>query len=191
MLRRCFGLVMCVALLAAAECAYAQSIVATVPLSDYRQAVAFNPATNKIYALAEPANELVEIDGRTHRATIIPLGPTPEKSLNGVIRVNSRTNTIYVVNVTSNNVAVVDGRTHAVTFVTAGRHPVALEINLKTNTVYATNGGSNSVTVIDAATMKTTTVATGVSPGPMANPVTNRIRGEFRRRDGVRHQRAD
>ena len=61
-----------------------------VPLSGYGQAVAFNPATNKIYALAEPANELAEIDGRTHRAPSSRWDRRRRNPWTAFIRVNSR-----------------------------------------------------------------------------------------------------
>jgi DNA-binding beta-propeller fold protein YncE len=70
---------------------FAQSLLATVPVANYPQAIAMNPFTDRVYALEEPVNQITEIDGATNSATTISLGVTSQKSLNGAIAINSFT----------------------------------------------------------------------------------------------------
>jgi YVTN family beta-propeller protein len=164
------------AIFTALPSADAQKILATVPVGSYGQAIGFNPVTHQIFTLDEPINEITEIDGRTFEKTVIPLGPTPEKSLNGDIQIDPVRNKVYASNVVSNKIAVIDVDTRSVKFVPAGTHPVALAINLKTNKIYAVNFDGNNVTVLDGATLQTKTIAVGVRPSGIAiNSRTNTI----------------
>jgi YVTN family beta-propeller protein len=174
-LRR-LGLTICLATLATSQGAEAQKVVALVPLEAYGQAIRFNPLTHKIYAVDEPGNNVVEIDERTLKETVIALGPTTEKSLNGDIRIDPTRNRLYAINVSNSNVAVVDCSTYAVTFVPAGTHPTALEINSRTGKVYVVNTDSDNVTAIDGATLRTATIAVGRTPlGIAIDEKTNTI----------------
>jgi len=119
---------------------FAQSLLATVPVANYPQAIAMNPFTNRVYALEEPANQITEIDGTTNSATTISLGVNSQKSLNGAIAINSFTNKIYIVDGVNNHLSVLDGATRAVAQVTIGNAPVAVAVNLYTNTIDVVNG---------------------------------------------------
>jgi DNA-binding beta-propeller fold protein YncE len=47
----------------------AQTVQATVPVTNYPQAIALNPFTDKVYVINEPTNQVTEIDGVTNAAT--------------------------------------------------------------------------------------------------------------------------
>jgi YVTN family beta-propeller protein len=171
---RCLGVL--VAVLTLAQSSKAQKFVANVPVEEYGHAFAVNPETHKIYAVSEPGNELTEIDLRTFEKTVIPLGPTQEKSLDGAIRIDVARNKIYVTNVVNNSVAVIDGFTHKVKFVPTGKHPTTMEFNAKTNRLYVANSDGDSVTVVDCRKLKTKTVAVGSYPlGIAINSKTNTV----------------
>jgi YVTN family beta-propeller protein len=154
----------------------AQKILATVPVVPYGQAIAVNSKTHKLYVVSEPSNELIEIDGETFEKTVISLGPTSEKSLDGAICIDPARNTIYVTNVVNSTVAVIDGVTHAVKFVPVGTHPTALEINAITHKIYVANTDSNNITVIDGRTLKSKTISVGLYPSGIAvNARTNTV----------------
>jgi len=161
---RCLSLTICLGTLTILQCAEAQKVVALVPLEAYGQAIRFNPVTHKIYAVDEPGNNIVEIDEQTLEETVIALGPTTEKSLNGDIRVDSSRNRVYAINVSNSNLAVVDCSSRTLRFVPVGTHPTALEINTRTGKVYVVNTDSDNVTAIDGASLKTTTIAVGQAP---------------------------
>ena len=108
------------AILAISQSAEAQKIIATVPIPSYGQSIAVNPVTHKIYTVDEPENVLTEIDGQSFKRTVIPLGPTTERSADGTIRIDSVRNKLYAINVANSSVAVIDGATHVVRFVPAG-----------------------------------------------------------------------
>ena len=79
----------------------AQSLLATVAVADYPQAMALNSFTDRIYTIEESANQITEIDGVTNSATI-SLGAT-SPSLNGAIAVKPFTNTIYATDGVTNH----------------------------------------------------------------------------------------
>lgn len=171
---------LCIALLLAAltvpSKSAAQQILATVPVGEYGQALAVNPVTGKLYVVSEPGNELTEIDLKTFKISVIPLGTTSEKSLDGAIRIDTARNRIFVTNVVNSTVAVIDGVTHAVTFVPVGKHPTTMEFNRKTNKLYVANSDSDDVTVVDGRTLKTKTIPVGSFPSCVAiNTHTNTI----------------
>src|SRR5713101_1863621 len=114
----------------------AQSLLATVPVANYPQAMALNPFTDRIYTIEEPANQITEIDGATNSATTISLGATSSQSLNGAIAVNPFTDTIYTADGVNNHLTVLDGATRALAQVTVGNAPVAVAVNPYTNRIY-------------------------------------------------------
>ncbi len=103
-------------LLFVASSASGQTLLATVPIFDYPQAMAVNTFTDRAYVLEESANVVTEIDGLTNSAIKIPLPPARQQSLNGAIAINQFTNKIYVVDGVNNVMSVLvrcNSRGHA------------------------------------------------------------------------------
>jgi YVTN family beta-propeller protein len=172
----CVCLTVLLAMLTIGRQAEAQKILTTVPVALYGQAIGVNPETHKIYVVSEPGNEVTEIDQQTSVQTVISLGPTSEKSLDGAIRIDPVRNKIYVTNVVNSTLAVIDGTTHVVTSVPTGKYPTSLEINPRTHKIYVVNSGSDNVTVVDASSLKTNTIAVGSFPSNVAiNWKTNTV----------------
>jgi YVTN family beta-propeller protein len=145
----------------------AQSLLATVPVADYPQAMALNPFTDRIYTIEESANQITEIDGATNSATTISLGTT-SPSLNGAITVNPFTNTIYATDGVTIHLFVLDGATHTLKQASVGNAPVAVAVNPYTNKIYVANSSDNTVTVVDGSSLSTTTLNVGIEPWAIA-----------------------
>ena len=176
--------------------AFAQQVIATVPVGLLPEVSAVNPVTNKIYVTNYCGNDphcyskgtVTVIDGASNNTVSINVGFAPY-----AVAVNSVTNKIYVANecgglacqTHNGTVTVIDGATLATTTVAVGSSPFAVAVNSVTNKIYVVNGCGNdvscgtlsgTVTVIDGATLATTTVAVGASPSiAVVNPVTNKI----------------
>jgi YVTN family beta-propeller protein len=150
-------------------------VVATVPVGQFGQAITVNPATRKAYAMAEPANQITQINGEGE-AELIPLGPTSDTSLFARLAVNVNTNKIYAINVVDNIVFAVDGDNRQVTRIPVGSQPVAVAVNSVTNKVYVANFGDSTVTVVDGKTNGTAIILVGTEPDAIAvDSVRNRI----------------
>jgi YVTN family beta-propeller protein len=177
-------LAMVACLMAASSSARAQSVTATVTVGAGPEAIAVNPATNRIYVANATDNTVTVIDGATNATTTVPTGTAPS-----AIVVNAVTNQIYVANTASDNVTVIDGATNATTTVALEGAPEGLAINPVTNRIYvvqniafATGTGSNDVTVIDGATNAATPLDAGfeifagaTSEEIAVNPATNEV----------------
>ena len=178
--------------------AFAQQVIATIPVGVQPEGSAVNPVTNKIYVTNYCGNDfrcasngtVTVIDGATNNTVSVNVGAAPY-----AVAVNSVTNKIYVANMCGNDVwpcttlsgtvTVIDGATLATEDVTVGKSPYAVAVNSVTNKIYVANicgndvscrTQSGTVTVIDGATLATTTVAVGASPSiAVVNPVTNKI----------------
>src|SRR6185295_2712695 len=135
------------------------------------QAIAVNPATNKIYVANDGSATVTVIDGSNNTTATVVVGSHPI-----AIAVNPVTNKIYVANNGSANVTVIDGSTNTTTNVTVGTNPSAVAINPVTNKIYVANTNSGNVTVINGSDNSTATVTVGSTPVSVAvNPVTNKI----------------
>lgn len=112
MYRRTIASVLAMALalvLGAAGPAYAQTVVATIPVGAGPSSVAVNPRTNRIYVANRDSDTVSVIDGATNTVvSTIPVegGPTG-------VAVNAKTNRVYVTN-GNDYVSVIDGATNAV-----------------------------------------------------------------------------
>jgi YVTN family beta-propeller protein len=179
--------------------AFAQQVIATVPVGSRPSTEAINPVTNKIYVANVCGNDttcaypysqgtVTVIDGATNNPLSVNVGYRPYG-----LAVNSATNKIYVANYCGNDpncssdgtVTVIDGVSNTViATVPVGSDPFAAAVNSVTNKIYVLKGCDvstcttfgGSVTVIDGATLATTTVTVGSSPVlPVVNSVTNKI----------------
>ncbi len=172
----------------------AQVVVAKIAVGTSPDAIAVNPATDRIYVVNNCGNDpncassgtVTVIDGATNNTTTVNVGYQPE-----AIAVNSVTNKIYVTNLCGNDpncsspgtVTVIDGASNNTTAVNVGYEPKGVAVNPVTNQIYVANRcGSDSscdngtVTAIDGATNNTATVNVGAHPGAIAlNEVTNQI----------------
>jgi len=177
--------------------AWAQAVVATVPVGTNPSAIAVNPVTNKIYVAncippsggiggrGTPGTVTV-IDGETNTTTTVPAGICPI-----AVAVNPVTNKIYIANfghrsITCGScfdfgsVTVIDGATNAGVTITDpnAKFPQAVAVNSATNKIYVANNFSDNVTVLDGATNATTTLTDPNAHFPFAvavNSTTNKI----------------
>jgi YVTN family beta-propeller protein len=99
------------------------------------QAIVFNPATEKVYAV-DTSHGVVEVYHRaSSRAHRVSVGKGPVS-----IAVNTTTGRAYVANVTDGTVSVLDGATDAVlATVPVGDLPYSIAANSVTNKVYVTH----------------------------------------------------
>ena len=59
------------AVLLAAAYSFSQTLLASVPVANYPQAIAVNTFTNRVYVIEESTNQVTEIDGLTDTAASI------------------------------------------------------------------------------------------------------------------------
>jgi YVTN family beta-propeller protein len=89
-------------LLGAAAPAYAQTVVATIPVGDEPRRVAVNEKTNRIYVANTNSDTVSVIEGATNFVGTIPVGDNPVG-----VAVNEKTNRIYVANLFDDTVSVI------------------------------------------------------------------------------------
>jgi YVTN family beta-propeller protein len=152
--------------------AHAQSLIDTVNVGSQPNAVAVNPATNKIFVTNGQSGTVTIIDGLTDNVS----GPITVGANPIAVAVNPATNKAYVANSNSNSVTVIDGKTLGSNTVTVGGYPLFVAVNVPTNKIYVANQNDNTVTVIDGSTNNTTTVPVGLGPNSIAvDAITNKI----------------
>ena len=157
----------------------AQSVIATIPLTNYPYDIAVNPKTNAVYVVCL-ANTVAVIDGNLNRVVKnIAVGNVPVDAA-----VNSNTNRIYVANNADNKITVIDGsRNQVITNVTLwNKKDIALErvaVNRVTNQIYAISEDQNiphHLFVIGGSNNKVTAKLDVSDPlGLGVNSVTNQI----------------
>jgi YVTN family beta-propeller protein len=145
---------------------------ATLSAGTNPNAVAVNPATNKIYVANYNSSNVTVIDGATCATATVTAGTNP-----CAVAVNPVSNMIYIANWGSNDVTVIDGGDNSTSTISVGINPVGLAVNPVTNKIYVANRNSNTVSVINGATGTVdTTLSSGIYPFRVAvNPVTNKI----------------
>src|SRR4029079_10197788 len=96
--------------------AWADSVIATIPLGDLPQGIAFNPNNGDMYVANHDSNTVSVIDGKTNAVigSPIPVGDRPVG-----IAFNEDNGDMYVTNsgsttVSSGTVSVIDGQTNTV-----------------------------------------------------------------------------
>jgi len=162
--------------------AFAQTVVATIPLGQSPSSIAVNSQTNIVYATTQFPTTLKVVDGATNSLTAtVPLNSiffAPSG-----IAVNPTTNRIYVDDFV-HGVVVLDGATNAIVapiFLPIGA--VEIAVNPVTNLVYVGNKEEHTITVIDGnVNSPTENAVLAVIPMPsylgadlVVNPVTNRL----------------
>jgi YVTN family beta-propeller protein len=162
---------------------------ATINVGKYPFALAFNPATNRIYVANSVDNTVSVISGASN--TVVATLSDPAASSPQSVAVDPLTNRIYVANLRSNNVSVFldDGINPASLVVSlpviSGQSPVGVAVNPLTNKIYVANtvssGGSYYVSAIDGVTNFVSSIligssSTGEAPYSVTvDPVNNKI----------------
>jgi YVTN family beta-propeller protein len=130
------------------------TVIATVPVGDYPQGVAVNPAGTAVYVANTGSSEFTVIDTVTHTATTLPAGPIPA----GVaIHPNGRH--IYLANIdyfgggVNSTVSVIDRATHTIVDeITCGNSSIGVEVHPDGTVAYVSNIGDGTVAVFDTET---------------------------------------
>jgi YVTN family beta-propeller protein len=150
-------------------------------------AMAIDEKRNLIYAANFTSNDVLVMDGKTNKGTIIPMVDVQDPYS---MDFNPVTNKLYVGNLTSRSITIIDGETkaaHTISDLPGKPHGVA--INTRTNKVYfpcfvlyrgAQVGDDKQVLgvviEIDGKTNDITTIVAGVTPyGVDINENTNQV----------------
>lgn len=120
-------------------------------------AIAFNPQTDKFYAVNTKQGAVTVLDGHAHFLGRIKVGKAPE-----AIAINPDKNRVYVANQDSGTVSVIDGATDN-TLATApvGDLPYTMTVNRATNKVYVSRTFSDLTAIIDGKTNRVRSVKVG------------------------------
>lgn len=161
--------------------AFADQVVATIPLGHNPYDITVNPSTDKIYAVTRDTpsfNGYVSvIDGATNNVlSTIPMGNNPS-----AINANPVTNMIYVGNYSGWSISIIDGRTDTVVKTIPNIGPVwGIGINPVTNMIYAADYGNGAGLVVINGTTNTIAskipfASNEIAHHPAVDPVTNVI----------------
>src|ERR1035441_12099 len=199
--RALYGVILIVSLALLALPAFAQQVIATIPVGVEPASSAVNSTTNKIDVPNQCGNDstcsspysqgtMTVINGATNNPAPVNVGYFPS-----TLAVNPVTNTIYVANqcgsdptcASDGTVTVIDGVSNTViATVTVGSDPYGVAVNSVTNTIYVVNYCGNdvscftysgTVSVINGTNnIVAATVPVGYAPySPLVNSVTNKI----------------
>lgn len=150
----------------------------TYPVDEQPSAVAYNPATRKIYVSHYGYENLgdkvyvFDADDETVDAIItLPEGKTQD------IAVNSVTNKIYVTHEQAGQVSIIDGSTNSFsTTVTVGALPLGVGVNETTGRAYVSNLGNASVASSISVIGSTDTVIATINDNTDPDPNTDHLK---------------
>ena len=112
------------------------------------RAVALNPATGDVYAVAPWEDAVMVLRAGETRTRRIGVGHRPV-----ALAVNAKTNRIYVANNESGSISVLDGSAGTVAAtLDVGANPYELAVDTASNKILVSNTFSDVITVIDGAT---------------------------------------
>jgi len=121
------------------------------------RAIAFSPATGKVYAVDTSHGSVQIYDDAHGQSHSVPVGPEPIS-----IAVNAANGAVYVANAGNGTVSVIDAHTDAVVAtVPIGGRPYSIAADSATGKVYATHTFDDKLTVLDGATNTVTNLKTG------------------------------
>ncbi len=129
------------------------TVIATVPVGDFPQGVAVNPAGTAVYVANTGSSDFTVIDTATQTATTLPAGPFP---VGVAIHPNGRY--VYLANVDfpeglNSTVSVIDRATNTtVDEITCGNSSIGVEVHPDGTVAYVSNIGDGTVTVFDTET---------------------------------------
>lgn len=167
------GITLAATLFVITQSAAAQTRITDVWTGTDPEAIAVNPATNRIYVINHFDKTVAVIDGANNTLlTTVPVGRDPVS-----IAANPLTNRIYVVNDDDDNVTVIKGESNTTYTIAVAHYPWAITMNTATNKIYVTGDTWNGkITRINGATNLTDSVAVRDSPEALAiNPSTNKM----------------
>jgi YVTN family beta-propeller protein len=147
-----------VALLLSVDLAAAQSTVPD-PTSGLinPQAIVFNPANRKVYAVDRSHATVTLIDTVSQTVRSVAVGSAPVS-----ITVDSIHSQAYVANAGDGTVSILDGTSDKLlATVAVGAHPNSIAANPRAGLVYVSHTFNNHTTVLDAATRGVTQLVTG------------------------------
>jgi YVTN family beta-propeller protein len=119
--------------------------VTFVPTGKIPSAVAFNPATSRLYVVNHGDDTVTVIDAAARKPlATIPVGVQPQ-----AVVVDAKSNRIYVANTHGDTITVIDGATNAATqTLHTGKNPYALAFDPDNNTLYVALYGEPALQVL-------------------------------------------
>jgi len=132
-------------------------VIAAVPVGDYPQGVAINPAGTAVYVANTMSNEFTVIDTITHMATTLPAGLAPCG-----VTVHPDGRRIYLANADFMNhgistVSVIDRATNAIIDeIFCGNGSIGVTMHPDGTVAYVTNTGDGTIAVLDTETHQVT-----------------------------------
>lgn len=154
-----------VRILAVAMCASAGLAVSAQDSSDQgsglinSHAIAFSPATRKVYVVDKSRATVDAIDTVSQSVQPVPVGAAPVS-----IAVDSASGRAYVANAGDGTVSIIDGTSNTVVAtVSVGARPYSIAANPRTGMVYVSHTFSDKTTVLNGATQAVTQLTTGSS----------------------------
>lgn len=175
--------------------AFAQVVIATVPVGISPSIIAVNSVTNEVYVVNSCGNDptctrassatITVIDGVTLATQTVDIGLAPYG-----LAVDSVANKVYALNICGSDpscssgatITAIDGATLETRTVALGHNAAFLGVNRVTDKIYVSGcqdspcGTSALVTEIDGVTLSTQNIPTGDVEGAVAvNTVTNKI----------------
>jgi YVTN family beta-propeller protein len=131
-------------------------------------AVAYSPATGKVYTVASADNAIDIADDRISSTKRIKVGAGPVS-----LAADTENGRVYVANAGDGTVSVVDGKTDVVlATVPVGSHPYSIAADSHDGKVYVSRTYSDQLTILDTAMNAVTGVKTG-SPDLIAVNLTS------------------
>jgi YVTN family beta-propeller protein len=121
------------------------------------RAIAFNPATGKVYAVDTSHGAVQIYNDVLQQTDRVKVGAEPVS-----IAVNETNGTVYVANARDGTVTVLDGSSNAVVAtVPVGSHPYSIAVNATTGKVYVTHTFGDELSILDGASNTVTPLKTG------------------------------
>lgn len=128
------------------------TVIATVPVGEYPQGVAINPAGTAVYVANSDSNDVTVIDTATFKTTTIPGGACPVGAA-----MHPDGTRIYAANVndTKNTISVIDRATNTIIdSIFCGDGSIAAAVHPDGSVVYVANIMGGSIAVLDTRTHK-------------------------------------
>ena len=149
---------------------WGQSVAPSTILLSSR-AIALNPTTGKVYAVAPRENAVAIFNPATNYISRVHVGAGAV-----ALAINSVTNRIYVANSQGGSITVLDGTTDSV-FATldVGANPYVVAVNSVANKIYVSNTFSEVVTIIDGATNSMTKLKAGSADAIAIDPNLGKV----------------
>jgi YVTN family beta-propeller protein len=135
------------------------------------RAIAFNPATGKVYAV-DTAHGAVQIyNNATSQRHSVKVGKEPVS-----LAVNTQTGRVYIANAGDGTVTVLDGTSDAVVAtIPTGAHPYSIAANSASGKVYVTHTFGDQLSIVDGATNTLSELKIGSADLIAVNSIKNKV----------------